>query len=559
MISSTGNDRSFRDVLDHLNDAVFVLEWTDQGKPARCVETNARACQLLGYTRDELLTLPCEALYPPEYREGYQRLFHTSTLENRLPFQTELISKTGQRIPVELTTHLSTWDGVPVIICVVRDITTYRQIENELRYRLELERLIANISTQLTIAAPLDFEATTRRILQQIGEFLAVDRCYLTILVEGTHIIESSLDWSAPEIQPAATRYNGINIDQFAWTMSHFARNQIVRVDDITNLPPEANPEREIWSQTNIQSLVAIPIFLEGALAAYLGFNVEHQPIERQWSDTDFRLLQVMADLLGSALMRKRYAERQLAWNQMLEKTIAERTAQLHESEAKYRALAHRVVLAQEQERRHISRELHDEAGQSLNVLKIRLNLLREELVGEDYRSVRSALDDALNLTDHILQSIHDLAQVLRPAGLDTVGLHLSLDALCREFARQTRLTVTYTGEPIIGLSDTAVIVLYRFLQEALTNVLKHAQAQHVEVRLEHDAHGVVLTVCDDGCGFDVPTILDTSEGLGLRGMRERLDILGGNLTIESRIGQGTCLTARVPWEGNDDSGHSSR
>jgi PAS domain S-box-containing protein len=546
------NDNSpFRHLFDHLGDAVFLFEWTEQGEPGRFVEVNSRACQLLGYTRDELLTLSCAAIQSPERSvEDHQR-FRSLAAEGHLLFQTDLVTRTGSRIPVETNACLVTWNNTPAVLCIARDLMARQQIEVELQRRLNLERLIADISTRFAHSLSETFETMVRQTLQIIGEFIAADRCYLTILKEGTHIIESSLDWCAPGIESAGTRYNGIGIDRFSWTLEQFERNQVIQVDDVSALPPAATAEKEIWSRQGIRSLVAFPLISGQVLIGYLGFNIEHEPVTKKWSEVDFRLLRVMADIFTSALVRKRYEEQRANLARDLERIVMERTAQLEESEAKFRALAHQVIRAQEEERHHISRELHDEAGQSLNVLKIRLSLLRTELSSDSHKSARRAIDDMLNLVDHTLESVHTLAQGLRPAGLEMSGLHSSLEEQCHTLARQTNLAVNYQGESVAELDDAATIALYRFTQEALTNVLKHAHARQVWVTLARNAHHVTLTVRDDGQGFDPSRISAPSEGLGLKGMRERIEMLGGQLAIESRDGQGTCLTARVPLEQN--------
>jgi PAS domain S-box-containing protein len=539
----------FRSLFDNLSDAVFLFEWTEQGEPGRFVEFNQRAIQLLGYAREELLTLSYAAVQSPEYSEKDRQAFHSLAMQERLLFRTELICKTGIRIPVGTNACLSTWNNMPVTICVVHDITPRQQVEMELRHRIDLERLIADTSTRFANPTPGKFKTLVCQALQAIGEFVTADQCYLTLLVEGTHVLESSLGWRAPGIESAGVSYNGISIDQFSWTMERLKCNEVIQVDDVSMLPLAATAEKEIWSREGIYSLVMIPIFLEDVLAAFLGLNFEHRPIEKKWLDTDFRLLRVMADIFASALARKRYEERRAALDRDLERTVLERTAQLQESETRLRALARQVVEAQEGERLRISHELHDDAGQVLNVLKIRLNLVRAEASGDSHRIMRQGLDDALHLIDQALESIRRLAHGLRPAGLDTAGLHPSLEGYCHEFARQTGLPVTYRGEEIQGLADVANIALYRCLQETLTNVLKHAQANQVWVTLERNAHHVTLTVRDDGQGFDAAeSPRSPSRGTGLQGLRERFELAGGDVAIESCAGQGTRIKAQVPW-----------
>ena len=212
--------------------------------------------------------------------------------------------------------------------------------------------------------------------------------------------------------------------------------------------------------------------------------------------------------------------------------------------------LAKQVVYAQEEERQRLSRELHDEAGQALTALKLSLELLQADLPVEA-ETLRRNLGEAIALTESTKERVRVLAQGLRPPALDTVGLNLTLEAFCRDFSRRTQLSIQYRGCELKELSDAMNICLYRVLQEALTNIVKHAHAHQVDVNLSREARNVRLTVADNGRGFDtaVRPMLDPSAGIGLLGMRERLELLGGWLEVESAPGRGLRLAANLPMD----------
>lgn len=206
--------------------------------------------------------------------------------------------------------------------------------------------------------------------------------------------------------------------------------------------------------------------------------------------------------------------------------------------------LARRLVIAQEEERQRVSRELHDEAGQALTALKISLELLQADLPSEAL-SLYANFTEAIGLIDITREHIRLLAHGLRPPALDTLGLNLALENYCHTFARRTQQMIQYTGVTLPPLSDAISISLYRFLQEALTNAAKHAEATVITVQLSWDKQEVLLSVRDDGQGFDSNEL--SPAGIGLVGMHERLDLLGGGLHIHSQIGQGTHLVAYLP------------
>jgi signal transduction histidine kinase len=212
------------------------------------------------------------------------------------------------------------------------------------------------------------------------------------------------------------------------------------------------------------------------------------------------------------------------------------------------RSFTVQTIAAQEAERRVVSRELHDEAGQALVTLKYSLAALQGELP-EAELIFRQRLAESMGIIDQTMLQIRGLAHRLRPPVLEIGGINLSLQELCREITDRTKIPVYYDGLEIPGLPDEMGISLFRFVQEALTNILKHAHATEVKVRLQYQKRGINLSVADNGRGIE-----DTlqSEGLGLMGIKERLALLGGKLEVHSQKGRGTKLVARVPWLGSN-------
>ena len=222
----------------------------------------------------------------------------------------------------------------------------------------------------------------------------------------------------------------------------------------------------------------------------------------------------------------------------------------LQASGERLRLVTRQVVMAQEEERKRLSRDLHDELGQSLAVLKISLRLIESDLP-ETAADLRQRMQAASDLTDATIEQMRQLGRDLRPVALDELGLYAALETLCRTFARRTQLVIHFnTGgeEPV--LSGETEIGLYRFVQEALTNVVKHAHAHKVRVSIDANEDEVRLSVGDDGQGFELPSFSSTlgaSAGIGLMGMRERIDLLGGKLEIASQPGSGTRLVVTLP------------
>jgi two-component system, NarL family, sensor histidine kinase DevS len=207
------------------------------------------------------------------------------------------------------------------------------------------------------------------------------------------------------------------------------------------------------------------------------------------------------------------------------------------------RDVVRHVVAAQELERARLARELHDETGQALTSILLGLKSLEDAPAGDDGRA---ALAEVRELVVSTLQDVRRLAVELRPAALDDFGLVPALERLVGTFREQTGMTVDLENRLKDRRLPTDVeTALYRIVQEALTNVVKHADAGRVSIVLAHRDRSVAVVVEDDGSGFDPAATRD--EGLGLVGMRERVGLVGGRLRIESAAGTGTTLVAEVP------------
>lgn len=212
------------------------------------------------------------------------------------------------------------------------------------------------------------------------------------------------------------------------------------------------------------------------------------------------------------------------------------------------RALNGRLITAEEQERRRLSRELHDSAGQLAVALQISLSLISRNLPPEQEK-MRADLAEVLQICDRLYEELRAVSHALRPPEIEELGLNETLRMYCQEFSRLTQLPIHYEGDTLTGLPYDVSITFYRFLQEALTNVVKHARANNVCVQLCHSPNGpITLAVEDDGVGMPLSAsavaLLD-KPGIGLLGMQERLELLGGELEIQSLPGRGTLLTAR--------------
>ena len=207
--------------------------------------------------------------------------------------------------------------------------------------------------------------------------------------------------------------------------------------------------------------------------------------------------------------------------------------------------MAERLIVAQELERQRISRELHDDLGQALTTHLLSLRNLQDDL-SISKESLSKRLQTIYDQSSETLAKVRTLAHDLRPPVLDALGLKTAMQTHCAEFGRRTKLPINFeVDETIPSLPDIFEITLYRVLQEALTNIVKHAEASEVWVDLTVEDKTINLTVQDNGHGFDKAKT--ESNGIGLTGLHERVTLAGGKFNISSSPVRGTILLAQFP------------
>jgi PAS domain S-box-containing protein len=224
--------------------------------------------------------------------------------------------------------------------------------------------------------------------------------------------------------------------------------------------------------------------------------------------------------------------------------------ADLEQARATQRLLLERTLSAQEEERRRIARELHDEAGQLLTAILVGLRTLEHAQSLSDVAAVGQRLRA---VAGQALDEVGRLARGLHPAVLDDHGLGVALTRYVAEYSTIHNIAVGLTLDELEAgtLPSPVQIALYRILQEALTNVARHARAGAVSVRFARHAGGVELAVTDDGCGFDATAVAVSSHRLGIQSMRERAAMLGGTVTFKPRR-KGTTVLVQLPLASQD-------
>lgn len=214
------------------------------------------------------------------------------------------------------------------------------------------------------------------------------------------------------------------------------------------------------------------------------------------------------------------------------------------------RRLSHEILSGQEEERKKISRELHDEIGQILTAINVRLATLKEE-AALNTTGLQKKIASTQRLVEKSMSTVHRFARELRPSLLDDLGLIPALHSYMRAFTKRTRVPIHFRAAAAVErLDSNKRTVLYRVAQEALTNIAKHANASLVTVSIQKLQGEACMKIHDNGKSFQVQPLLNAKKikRLGLLGMRERVEMVGGSFAVESAPGKGTTIRAQIPF-----------
>ena len=264
---------------------------------------------------------------------------------------------------------------------------------------------------------------------------------------------------------------------------------------------------------------------------------------------------------LKQEIVQRKLVEESLKKSEQHHSELLEQSQHMQEQ---MRRLSRQLLSAQEEERKKISRDLHDEIAQTLTGINLQLATLKVETT-VNVKGLQKKITHTQRMVERSVDIVHRFARELRPTVLDDLGLVPALHSFMKGFAKRTGIRIhfmTFTSGRIKQLNNDTRTVFYRVAQEALTNVARHAKASLVEVSLKKLPNAICMKIKDNGKSFNVKRALQTNGGkhLGLLGMRERLEMVSGSFSVESTPGKGTTVRARIPFaNGRGGGGRKTR
>jgi PAS domain S-box-containing protein len=488
--------------------------WVYDTQTHAFLDVNEAAARHHGYSREELLRMTLEDLHPAEDI----RSLHASLAAGRPGWGEAGIRRHRRKDGTVTDDEVAYYDlpaePLPSRLVVLRDVTHRLRAEAVLEARARQQAAVARLGVMALSGA--DCDALMGEALHFVSETLEVEYCEVLELLPGGKELRwrAGVGWKDGLVGSA--RVSAGASSQAGFTL--LASAPVVVRDLRTETRFRGSPP---LVRHGVVSGMSVVIPSEDQPFGVLGAHTAHR---RDFTEDDVHFLQSVANVLAAAILRDR------------EKRVRQR-------------LVGRVLSAQEDERQRIAREIHDEAGQSLTASLVGLRAI------EDARTVGQAWGVARRLRRIVSRTIEDLGRLARglhPGVLHDVGLEVAVTRTAEDFGRSHGVAVeTRTTAPgSQRLPPRVEIALYRILQEALTNVAKHARATAVRVILDRSESAVHLRVEDNGIGFDAraaPSGPLADGHLGLVGMQERAVALGGCVAVESRPGEGTKLWASIP------------
>lgn len=497
-------------IIDNLP-VVFFMYDVPTGKINRW---NTRMEEIMGYSRSEMVDLKYYELVSEKDRELAAVKLAETVREGKGEAEISLVDKQGNCHPFYFTGFLVRLADKEVVIANGIDISERKMAEEKLLRKYDQLQLISSLSDAVSKANEL--EDIYKLALGGLLTTIRADRASVLQFDENGVMQFKAAHGLSENYRMHAAGHSPWSAD--AVNPTHIFVSDVKEDPSLSGLLPVIQHE-------GITALGFIPLVYKNRLLGkfMVYFNSIHQ-----FSEEESQLLQTIAREVAFAIGEKR-------------NEIALRT-----SEQQYRELSAHLQDIREEERSAIAREIHDELGQQLTVLKMDYSWLESRLNLGDNKILTDKFADISNLIDRAVKTVRRMSTSLRPSMLDDLGLVATIDWYLADFGRRVNLkTEFHHDDEEYNMPDKMRTAFFRIFQESVTNVIRHSDATTVIVELSRMGDQISLRVIDNGKGFDTTTV-SGKRTLGLLGMRERSLLIGGECRIESVPGRGTTVSVRV-------------
>jgi PAS domain S-box-containing protein len=514
---------------EDLVNAIDGIIWEADPHTHEILYVSSQAERLLGYPVRNWAEVPGfwkDHIHPEDQGAVLERLERAVEGKENTNIEYRMIAQDGRILWMRnLISAIIENQHVVKLRGVMIDITERKQDEINMVRLLKAEASARHLAETLSKASldltqSLELENVLRILLQYLHRLISFDQAYVGLLNDqNPPVIFASQDGSEVELSsgviPQRIKEKLLRIPEL------FKGQDAVLISNV-HVTPEW---KDIYEPAGLRSLLAVEVTAGINVIGYCVLEAEEASSFTQ-EDVDY----------AKALVSQAAVAVQNAWLFNQVRSGRERLQQL----------SHRLVEVQENERRYISRELHDEAGQALTSLMVGLRLLN--IRADDPEALDKGIRELKDTANNVIVNLHRLAMDLRPVSLDHLGLAAALRSYSQSIQDRFALPIHFdvSGIPDDRLKIDIETALYRIVQESVTNAVRHSHASRIDIVLKQQDEKVILTIKDNGVGFD-PALVDTTKHLGLLGIHERAEMIGGKVTIASKQKAGTSIVVEVP------------
>ncbi len=481
------SDERYKALFNNLNDSVTVHGIMEDGRAGTFIEVNDAATRIHGYSKEELLKMSPADMIDTEKGADVKPIVKKLMRDKHVIFETVDMTKDGRSMPVEISSHMFDLKGKPMIMSIVRDISERKLVEEELKeHRDNLDVLVVE---------------RTRALAESEEKF----RSYIDNSPIGIFIIDADAKY--------------VEVNESACEMTGYTEGELLNLG-IADLVPDD--------------------FLREAGGSFQGLFAEGKAsIESRFRRKDGSVGWWIVDAVKLSDDRYIGFTTEITGLKGVEN-------ELEESRETLRNLSSHLENMREEERKRISREVHDELGQDLTGLNMQLSWLGGKL-GEGNEHLFEKIESMSDIIHRMVKTVQRIASELRPNLLDTLGIIAACENEIGRYREMGGIEIDAVYDlDTEGLGPEVSITLYRILQETLTNIVRHADASRVEIVLKEENGFIVLAVTDDGRGITDEQISDPVS-FGILSIHERVHAFGGSVYVSGKPGEGTNVTVKLP------------
>jgi PAS domain S-box-containing protein len=517
------SEELFRDIVQDQTE--MIVRSTPEG-----VRTfvNQAYCRFFERNYEELVGTSFYLEVPEEDRESIRAKIRGLTPEQPTAIDVHRSTRSDGQISWQEWMDRGLFDAegrLTAVQSVGRDITDRKQTEEQRQRQAAFDAVLTRVLARFASCAASELDDEVSAGLEAIAGFFGADEAFVAILAPDGKSWSATHQWCAPHVESSFQRYQNVSLGAFPWSESRILAGEMVRVNELSDFPPEAQADRTRNEADGVFSVLSVPI--RGAVGRVTGaVGLRSHKSAVIWSDAGTARLQIVGNAIATLLERKR----------------AEQTL---------RDVSHRLHRAHEEEGRRIARELHDSTAQELAAVKMNLEIL-EDFAREPQGKAAKLLRESVALIERCSQEVRTFAYLLHPPLLDQIGLAGALRSYVEGFSNRSGIKVSIEIDSrLMRESPDIELTVFRVVQEALGNIHRHSGSHTAQIQLSIENQLIVLEIADSGKGIPKQIVKDLEQGLasggvGLAAMKERLRGVGGSLTIEDAK-PGTRLKAVVP------------